>query len=296
MSPSFAFTASLPLTPRPHLHQFRPNVTARRAGRSLMTVSPLPGEQTNKQDESKVQKGLRIGGLQVGVWNGVCKLVRLTALSATLLLAPAATRASSSASRRVTPPVAMASASTSSSTSSSSSTSDVEAAAMTLGAVTLGGLCMRVILSRSRDEAAEKAKLEAECNRLAEEERQRALRAERKRLESVDGDEQDEQLWSAFRKRLESLDSEESDQTTKNTKKDDMRHNPIPDRGMGSAVLDRPDNNKSDSNSNSDPTDSNGDEEGEREGNIKSEGENLAKPDEAEMLKRMWNLSPPDKE
>lgn len=294
MVSSFAFTASLPLTARPHLHQVRPAVSARRAGRSLMTVSPLPGGRESRQDESVVKKDARTGRLQVGVWNGVCKLVRLTALSATLLLAPAASRASSSASRRVTPPVAMASTSTSSH-SSSSSTSDVEAAAMTLGAVTLGGLCMRVILSRSRDEAAEKAKLEAECNRLAEEERQRALRAERKRLESVDGDEKDEQLWSAFRKRIESLDSEEPDQTTKNTKKDNMRHNPIPDRGMGSAVLDRPGSNKSGSNTNSDRTDNNVDE-GEGEDDIGSEGENLAKPDEAEMLKRMWNLSPPEKE
>lgn len=156
---------------------------------------------------------------------------------------------------------------------------------------------MRVILSRSRDEAAERAKLEAECKRLEEEERQRALRAERKRLESVEGGEQDEELWSAFRKRLESIDTEQLDETTKNTKKDNMRHNPIPDRGMGSAVLDRPDSNNSDTNANSDSSDStDGGDEGEGQGESRSEGENLAKPDEAEMLKRMWNLSPPDKE
>lgn len=278
---AFAFTSPLPFTVRPTLRQYAPAVTAPRAPRPIMTANIPSSEGRSAHINEHIFEAVTPSkDKPTGIWNGITKLVRLTALSATLLLAPGISRGSAGI-RRVSPPVAMAS----SSATTSSNSSDVEAAAMTLGAVTLGGLCMRVILSRSRDEAAEKAKLEAECQRLAEEERQRALRAERKRLESVEGDEQDDQLWSAFRKRVESLDSEESDQS-KTTKNDNMRHNPIPDRGMGSAVLDRPDNDKSnpEDNSGSSESDDNDNED-------QPNSENLAKPDELEMLKRMWNLS-----
>ncbi|CDF37846.1 unnamed protein product [Chondrus crispus] len=60
-----------------------------------------------------------------------------------------------------------------------------------------------------------------------------------------------------------------------------MRHSPIPDRGMGSAVLERPDGEDGDVGEVG--------EVGEAE-----EEEQTAKPEELDMLNRMWNLSSGD--
>lgn len=172
---------------------------------------------------------------------------------------------------------------------------------------------MRAVISRSRDEESERAKLAAECARLEEEERARALRAERAKLEAVDSPSDD--LMSEFRKRIESMDkdkdnldssyssSTDSGSDSDDDKKDHMRHSPIPDRGTGSAVLDRPDNTSSSDSSEDD--DENANDENNNQpmaSNSKtgdgsdSDGDNFAKPDQLEMLKRMWNLSSPDKE
>lgn len=165
---------------------------------------------------------------------------------------------------------------------------------MTLGAVTLGGLVMRAIITKSRDEKAEREKLQAECKRLEEEEADRARRAHRKKLETVEASEieGDEDLWVEFRKRVENMDSDDVTLDSSNTKDDNMRHSPIPDRGTGSALLDRPQSVDGGAKPNSP------DAEGEDgEGSAKdAEGDQLANPDDMEMLKRMWNLSPPDKE
>eukprot|EP00177_Eucheuma_denticulatum_P006203 GFKZ01011316.1.p1 GENE.GFKZ01011316.1~~GFKZ01011316.1.p1 ORF type:complete len:279 (+),score=73.01 GFKZ01011316.1:263-1099(+) len=146
-----------------------------------------------------------------------------------------------------------------------SSTSDVEAAAMTLGAVTLGGLFMRVILSRSRDEKREQERVAAECQRLEEEEQQRMLRRERKRMESVEASEVegDSGLMDELRKRVESME-EQSD-----VKDTDAKELKWGNGGMGSAVLERPDSGATESS-----------DSGERGG-----GEDV------EMLKRMWDMS-----
>lgn len=169
---------------------------------------------------------------------------------------------------------------------------------MTLGAVTLGGLVMRAIINRSRDDTADRAKLDAECKRLEEEEHDRARRAERKKLETVEASELegDGELWSELRKRVETIEADEpssadtaSSSSAASDKKNDMRHSPIPDRGTGSALLDRPqsvDGNQEVSSNNNSSGEDETDSENKAQGN----------PDDMEMLKRMWNMSPPEKE
>lgn len=211
---------------------------------------------------------------------------------------------------------AAANAATTSATVSSASTgqaSDVEVAAMTLGAVTLGGVIMRTLLTVSRDQKAERDRLAKECARLQDEEENRALRLERTRLETAglssrpDPDADQNELMSALRQRVQNMEEsddeddedvndgsvsgKQNDDRKKNKKKknEDMRQSPIPDRGMGSAVLERPDGDANDENNGQDDSEQDNDEN-------PPGGETLAKPDQAEMLKRMWNLSPPDKE
>lgn len=215
---------------------------------------------------------------------------------------------------------AAANAATASATVSSASTgqaSDVEVAAMTLGAVTLGGIIMRTLLTVSRDQKAERDRLAKECARLQDEEENRALRLERTRLETAglssrpDSDEDQNQLMSALRQRVQNMEEsgddddddnandgsvsgKQNDDRKKNKKKknQDMRQSPIPDRGMGSAVLERPDGNANDENNNKNDNE----DDSEQDNDNPPGGETLAQPDQAEMLKRMWNLSPPDKE
>ncbi len=166
------------------------------------------------------------------------------------------------------------------------SASDVEAAAVTLGAVTVGGLVMRAILTSRRDEDKEREKLAAECARLEQEELLRARRLERKAMERVEGDEElpeDDALRNSLSKRLKDMENAD-DSSDDNAvpgilldKPEDknkfMRNNPIPERGTGSMLLDRPDGNES------------GGTEG---GNGNEEA--------LEKLRRMWNLDANDKE
>lgn len=213
---------------------------------------------------------------------------------------------------------AAANAATTSATVSSASTgqaSDVEVAAMTLGAVTLGGIIMRTLLTVSRDKQAERDRLAKECARLQDEEENRALRLERTRLETAglssrpDSDEDQNELMSALRQRVQNMEESEeddddddvndgsvsgmqNDDMKKNKKNQDMRQSPIPDRGMGSAVLERPDGDANGENKNKNDEE----DDSEQDNDNPPGGETLAKPDQAEMLKRIWNLSPPDKE
>ena len=166
---------------------------------------------------------------------------------------------------------------------------DVEAAAMTLGAVTIGGLVMRAIISSRRDEEEEKRRLQEECERLEREEKERALRVKRKRMEQVEDKDNlvpDDELMSSFMKRVQNLDSRAEDSSDEKAKPDDgkkanMRHSPIPDRGTGSALLDRPESaDDADNASGKDTADG-------------TEAEPV-NPEKLEMLKRMWDLNMPD--
>lgn len=161
---------------------------------------------------------------------------------------------------------------------------------MTLGAVTIGGLVMRAIVKSRHDEDEEKSRVAMECQRLQDEEKERALRVKRKKMESVDGVAVDDDLlMSDFMNRVKSLESDSPQDADDPTDPTHMRHNPIPDRGLGSALLDRPDVD-ADAADSDDGLDI-----------IEEEQQQLPEPDlanaeQAEMLKRMWNLSSPDKE
>lgn len=141
---------------------------------------------------------------------------------------------------------------------------------------------MRAIVNSRRDEKEEQRRLEAECKRLAEEEEERIRRTKRKQMEQVDTSSvaPDADLMSDLRKRVQTLSNDGDEDTDSSNKDDNMRHTPIPDRGTGSMLLDRPDD-ESDSDAQASSAES---------------MEQPANPDELEMLKRMWNMSPPDKE
>lgn len=226
------------------------------------------------------------------VWDGVRRVVRLSALSASFLLAGALPQNSSVPSfRQFGPQPAIAAAS-----STASNTSDVEAAALTLGAVTVGGVLMRVIVNSRRDKDEEQKRLAIECKRLEDAENERAKRVKRKKMENVDGENvNDEQLMSDLMKRLKSLEGDEQDDDNPDlSNSPDMRHTPIPDRGLGSAVLERPGEGQDVSKQPVDPEYEGDQSDDQNVADIQPQ--DLAKPEEAEMLKRMWNLSSHDKE
>lgn len=169
---------------------------------------------------------------------------------------------------------------------------DVEAAAVTLGAVTVGGLVMRAVLASRRDEDKEREELAAECARLEEEEVERSKRLKRKAMERVEGSDQlpeDEALLSSLQKRLQDGASDgtsdsssipgillEKDDEDEDEKKKHLRNSAIPDRGAGSMLLERPDGEG---------------EGGDGEERGGGEEDETAKKDSLEMLNRMWNIS-----
>lgn len=213
-------------------------------------------------------------------WDGVRQVLRVSALSVAMLLAGTVGPPRTLPRSGLRVPGSHA-AQITSTVKDTSGTGDVEAAAMTLGAVTIGGLVMRAIVSARRDEEQERRRLAEECKRLEEEEKERALRAERRKMEAVEGGVMgDEDLMSDFMQRVKSLergDDDDEDDAFDNDAA--MRHTPIPDRGTGSALLERPENDVSA-------------DEGENRGQ-RNEGsaEELPNPEELEMLNRMWNLS-----
>lgn len=170
--------------------------------------------------------------------------------------------------------------------------SEVQTAAFTLGAVTIGGLAMRAIVQTLRNPEAEQKEVEANCERLAQEEEERARRAARRKMEQVDEPTlDDDELRSALQNRMSSLNSDsDGDPGTEDDLSDElkkyMRNTPIPDRGTGSMLLDRPDDDDDDDDSN--------------DGNASDDSESTNNPSDApnqenlEFLKRMWNLSSPD--
>lgn len=199
-------------------------------------------------------------------WDGVRRVVKASAVSLSVLLC---------AFGGTPPTPASASSGAGSVRVQRESASDVEAAAVTLGAVTVGGLVMRAVLASRHDEEKERAKLAAECARLEQEEILHARRLKHKAMERVEGDDdlpEDDTLQSSLMKRMQDLGDDEAGE------KEDkfMRHTPIPDRGTGSMLLDRPD-------------DAAVDEEEKGAG----EEEDVS-PERLEMLNRMWNLSSPD--
>ena len=200
-----------------------------------------------------------------GPWERVRRAVRVSALTLAL------------ATSGVMGPVgqeALAAGAPAAAVKDTSGTGDAEAAAMTLGAVTIGGLVMRAIVHARRDEDSERERVAAECGRLEKEEGERMRRRERKKMEMVDGAVvKDEELMTELMKRVQSLEDGEEDGEAE----DEMRHSPIPDRGMGSAVLERPDG-----------------EDGEVGEAGDEEEEQAPKPEELDMLNRMWDLSSGD--
>lgn len=171
--------------------------------------------------------------------------------------------------------------------------SDVEAAAITLGAVTVGGLVMRAVLASRRDEDKEREKLAAECARLEEEEMERSRRLRRKAMEKVEGSEElpeDDALQSSLQRRLQDIGEDDGEDDGEDAEKKFMRNSPIPDRGTGSMLLDRPDAGDQATTRKGTSADD-GEEEEEEE-----EEEEGASAEELEMLKRMWNLNSPDNE
>lgn len=211
------------------------------------------------------------------VWNGVRRVVRVAGVSLGVLMAGSVADAA-----MLGRPVRAAQVPSSGIVAGAQSGGgDVEAAAVTLGAVTVGGLFMRAIINSRKDDKEEQRRLEVECKRLEEEETERALRVQRRKMEQVEGGSAnqvpDDELMSDFMKRVQSLGKPEDD-VTESTDKDHMRQNPIPDRGTGSMLLDRP---------------SDGEDSDEPQSSLQAEGSESGEAVNQEgldMLKRMWNL------
>ncbi|KAI0556589.1 hypothetical protein FGB62_494g05 [Gracilaria domingensis] len=185
---------------------------------------------------------------------------------------------------------------------STTNTSDVETAALTLAAVTLGGLVMRAIVRSRQDDDAYRKKVVEDSKRLQEEENLRALRIKRTEMEAVEGDEtsddDDDEFMKAFRERVSGLQTDEkqpNDDQDASEKygKQELDLVNTQDRGTGSAVLDKPDNDAPASPSASQseqPQESQNDPD-----NADVVPPSMANPEQAEMLKRMWNLNSFDK-
>jgi len=71
--------------------------------------------------------------------------------------------------------------------------SDVSAATATLLAVTGAAVVLRVVSARREDPEAEAARVAAECERLAREEKSRAIRTQRLEMELLDDEEDEEE-------------------------------------------------------------------------------------------------------
>jgi hypothetical protein len=180
-----------------------------------------------------------------------------------------------------------------------SSPSDVEAAAFTLGALTLGGLAMRAVVAARRDPEAEKRAVENECERLRVQEAERMRRAARRRMKEVESGIDDETLMSEFQSAIARLsdggDSEsfgeafDLDDDGGDADVDISKKGPGKGKGKrgaaasgaGSMVLERP----------GEGADEKGNDE---EDNI--DGGSLDGPsaESLDLLKRMWNLSSDD--
>jgi hypothetical protein len=174
-------------------------------------------------------------------------------------------------------------------------TSEVEAAAVTLGVVTVGGLAMRAVVHARTDPDADRKKAEEQSIRLAKEEEERGRRMARKRMEQVDDGEgdalDDDELLSDLQSRLELLNAADSDADAEaDGIRDDldkfMRHNPIPERGTGSMLLDRPDEG--------DVVDATPSSPPQEDDNMDQDDAGTPDPENLELLKRMWNLNSPD--
>lgn len=175
-----------------------------------------------------------------------------------------------------------------------SANSDVEAAAVTLGAVTVGGLAVKAVLRAKRDPEKELKEVEEASALKQAEEVERARRLERRSMEGWGGDGDgdgidDEVLMEDFLSRVASLgDSEAVDDGDEGADGEGgtsgvLREFPIPDRGAsGSAVLERPDET------------ADADVGGVEEAAEGAESDDEVDEDSLEMLKKMWSLDSPD--
>ncbi|PXF46784.1 hypothetical protein BWQ96_03475 [Gracilariopsis chorda] len=208
------------------------------------------------------------------------------------------------------PALALGVTTTKSSTPNTSRASDVESAALTLAAVTVGALVMRAVVNSQRDDDAYRKKVAEQSQRLQQEEDMRALRIQRSEMEAVntDSDKQpqtsdDDQFLQAFRERVSGLNMErdpddtEEDDTNNSDKYDKQQLDLVnmPDRSTGSAVLDKPD----DLPDTPDPTAANKEpvepSSSQTDDEHDAQPPSMADPEQAEMLKRMWNLNSFDK-
>eukprot|EP00178_Gracilaria_changii_P022744 TRINITY_DN677_c0_g1_i4.p1 TRINITY_DN677_c0_g1~~TRINITY_DN677_c0_g1_i4.p1 ORF type:complete len:306 (-),score=54.44 TRINITY_DN677_c0_g1_i4:2863-3780(-) len=270
---------SSPVTPLRH----------RPSRRTADRRSPLPSMSSNENQPSP------------SVWR---RFLAITTLSASMVFAPLPLSRQRAPDRfhLPSPPTALAVPATRTATSTTN-TSDVETAFMTLAAVSLGGLIMRAIVrSRQNDEAYRKKVLE-DSRRLQEEENLRALRIKRTEMEAVENDEtsedDDDEFMKAFRERVSDLQTdgekepnEDKDASDKYGKQELDLVN-TQDRGTGSAVLDKPDN-EGPAASSASQSDQTQDSESDRD-DADVVPPSMAKPEQAEMLKRMWNLNSFDK-
>lgn len=219
-------------------------------------------------------------------WDGLRRIVRVSAVALSVMMCSARGVEANTDSQVHVP---------------RDSASDVEAAALTLGAVTVGGLVMRAVLASRRDEDKEREKLAAECARLEQEEILRTRRLQRKAMERVEEDEElpeDDALQSSLLKRLN--DMKNSDTQDGDVAKDDgqggivaekpndnpnkfTRNTPIPDRGTGSMLLERPD-----ANGGAD------EDENKAKGGSGSNQDAVVNSGDLEMLERMFKKSSDD--
>lgn len=152
-----------------------------------------------------------------------------------------------------------------------------------VGAVVVAGVKVLQWGRKGRSQEEEVRRAEVESEKLQKEEEERMRGRERRKLEGVGGygvgiSAEEEEMWGddvlreKLKKRMEKLEKGEEDEEDAEDKRN-MRYKPIPDRGMGSMLLDRP---------------GDGDEDKEED---EEESEVPASAASVEMLKRMWSLN-----
>lgn len=149
---------------------------------------------------------------------------------------------------------------------------------------------MRGIVNARRDPEEEQRKAEEASIRFAKEEEERTRRLARKKMEEVDDPAEgsgfdDDELLSDFQSRVASINADSDADAEADALSDDkqnMRNSPVPDRGTGSMLMERPDE------SSKEGDDESGDERSQEPNKPTSD------PDSLELLNRMWKLDSPD--
>ena len=157
-----------------------------------------------------------------------------------------------------------------------------------VGAAVVAGVKMLQFGRQGKVKEMEVKRAAEESEKLQKLEEERTRGRERRKMEGVGGfgtvigstEQGGEEAWAddalreGLKRRLERLEKGETDENEKEDGEDkrNMRYKPIPDRGMGSMLLERP---------------GEGEEDKEEE---KKDDEVTASASSVEMLKRMWSL------